>query len=223
MVVVAIIGLLAAIAIPQYSRFQKRAIQTEAKTGLSGLFVAQKTFITEWNFASSDMNQLGFAIDGNQENYAVGFFDNTGNTRDASANPAPNDYRGPEAPATRVHSVGKAMPAAIGSSGGNRSTAYGGRGAATCTTDAGGGCTAASGAGCRRTNGADGIAGNTDDQCEDPPTRGLFISGANGINYLAGAIGYLGTKTQPDDDDLDIWVIDHARVLAVRKDGTDSQ
>jgi type IV pilus assembly protein PilA len=37
MVVVAIIGILAAIGIPQYSKFQGRTCQTEAKTSLSAL------------------------------------------------------------------------------------------------------------------------------------------------------------------------------------------
>ena len=50
MVVVAIIGLLAAIAIPQYGRFQKRAMQTEAKSGLSGFICSTKDFYNRMEF-----------------------------------------------------------------------------------------------------------------------------------------------------------------------------
>ena len=38
MVVVAIIGILAAVAIPQYGQFQRRARQTEAKAILAGIY-----------------------------------------------------------------------------------------------------------------------------------------------------------------------------------------
>ena len=44
MVVVAIIGILAAIAIPQYSKFQARARQSEAKVLLAAAFTAEKSF-----------------------------------------------------------------------------------------------------------------------------------------------------------------------------------
>ena len=221
MVVVAIIGLLAAVAIPQYSRFQKRAIQTEAKTGLSGLFVAQKAFITEWNYATSDMNQLGFDIDGNQNNYTIGYRLRTGSTRDASTAGVAN-YRGPSAPTTAVPNVGKAMPATVTR---NDDGAYGGTANFNCagahhTTN--GGCTAAGSAkNCIRKDDGDGID-NVADTCDKPAINGLYISGGNGINYLAGAVGYLGTKdTGITDDDLDVWTINHERSLVVSQDGTD--
>ena len=43
MIVVAIIGILAAIAIPNFIKFQARSKQGEAKTNLKSLFTAQKT------------------------------------------------------------------------------------------------------------------------------------------------------------------------------------
>ena len=64
MVVVAIIGILAAIAIPNYQRFQNRSRQTEARYGLSGLYTAQRTFAGEWNYLSADLGQIGFETDG---------------------------------------------------------------------------------------------------------------------------------------------------------------
>ncbi|WP_414645174.1 type IV pilin protein, partial [Candidatus Deferrimicrobium sp.] len=40
MIVVAIIGILAAIAIPNFLRFQAKSKQSEAKTNLGGIFTA---------------------------------------------------------------------------------------------------------------------------------------------------------------------------------------
>ena len=123
MVVVAIIGLLAAIAIPQYGRFQKTAQQTEAKTGLAGLYTVLKTFISEWNHASSNMDQLPFSIEGSSPVYSIGFQAATTSARDRDAgdvdteakrNTKAHNYRGPLAPATAKPNVGLSpWPAAV--------------------------------------------------------------------------------------------------------------
>ena len=47
MIVVAIIGILAAIAIPNFMRFQARARQSEAKTNLKAIFTTNKTMFAE--------------------------------------------------------------------------------------------------------------------------------------------------------------------------------
>ncbi|RYZ36388.1 MAG: prepilin-type N-terminal cleavage/methylation domain-containing protein [Myxococcaceae bacterium] len=44
MIVVAIIGILAAIAIPNFIRFQAKSKQSEAKTNLKAIFTAQKAY-----------------------------------------------------------------------------------------------------------------------------------------------------------------------------------
>lgn len=46
MVVVTIIGVLAGIAVPKFATFKARAVQTEAKSGLNGLFTAMEGFRT---------------------------------------------------------------------------------------------------------------------------------------------------------------------------------
>jgi type IV pilus assembly protein PilA len=49
MIVVAIIGILAAIAIPNFMRFQTKARQSEAKTNLNGFYTAAKSYFAESN------------------------------------------------------------------------------------------------------------------------------------------------------------------------------
>ncbi|MGE5284223.1 MAG: type IV pilin protein [Actinomycetota bacterium] len=50
MIVVAIIGILAAIAIPNFLRFQAKSKQSEAKTNLGGIFTAEISYYGEHNF-----------------------------------------------------------------------------------------------------------------------------------------------------------------------------
>ena len=95
MVVVAIIGILAAIAIPNYQKFQRRGQQVEAKTMMSGLYANQITFQNEWNFLSASFSQLGFEIVGDAPKYSVGWADGSkavGSIPGTSDRPA---YRGP--------------------------------------------------------------------------------------------------------------------------------
>ena len=47
MIVVAIIGILAAIAIPNFLRFQAKSKQSEAKTNLGGIFTAETSYFAE--------------------------------------------------------------------------------------------------------------------------------------------------------------------------------
>ena len=59
MVVVAIIGILAAIAIPNYQRYQGRARQTEAKIALSASFTAEHGYFAEVASFTSCLRQIG--------------------------------------------------------------------------------------------------------------------------------------------------------------------
>ncbi|WP_426754252.1 type IV pilin protein PilA [Myxococcus sp. Y35] len=72
MIVVAIIGILAAIAIPNFIKFQARSKQSEAKTNLKALYTAQKSFFSEKDRYSHYANEIGFAPErGNRYAYRV--------------------------------------------------------------------------------------------------------------------------------------------------------
>lgn len=73
MVVVAIIGILAAVAIPNYQKYQARARQSEAKIALGAIFTAEKSFSTEQSTYSSCLVNIGYAPEGNKFYYASGF------------------------------------------------------------------------------------------------------------------------------------------------------
>lgn len=60
MIVVAIIGILAAIAIPNFIKFQTRAKQSEAKSNLKALFTAEKAFRAAKDRFSPFVYEVGF-------------------------------------------------------------------------------------------------------------------------------------------------------------------
>ena len=60
MIVVAIIGILAAIAIPNFIKFQARSKQSEPKANLKALFVSQRSYFSERDTFSSSMSDIGF-------------------------------------------------------------------------------------------------------------------------------------------------------------------
>ena len=73
MIVVAIIGLLAAIGVPQYQKFQARARQSEAKTALGALYSSEQSFFAEWNCYSTDLRNIGYGVTGANLRYLSGF------------------------------------------------------------------------------------------------------------------------------------------------------
>lgn len=73
MVVVAIIGILSAIGIPQYSKFQAKARQSEAKVSLAALFTSEESFRQEWNMYTIDLRNIGFGVTGTRLRYVTGF------------------------------------------------------------------------------------------------------------------------------------------------------
>ncbi len=73
MIVVAIIGILAAIAIPNFIRFQARSKQAEAKNSLKAIFTGQKSRFAEKDRYSAQTGEIGFAPErGNRYLYDLG-------------------------------------------------------------------------------------------------------------------------------------------------------
>jgi type IV pilus assembly protein PilA len=60
MIVVAIIGILAAIAIPNFIRFQARSKQSEAKSNLKALYSSQKSYYQEKDRYNDYVSVIGF-------------------------------------------------------------------------------------------------------------------------------------------------------------------
>jgi type IV pilus assembly protein PilA len=74
MIVVAIIGILASIAIPNYQKYQAKARTSEAKLALSAIFTAEKSFQVEYSSYTACLNAAGFATDTSLARYySVGF------------------------------------------------------------------------------------------------------------------------------------------------------
>jgi prepilin-type N-terminal cleavage/methylation domain-containing protein len=71
MIVVAIIGILASIAIPNFVKFQCRAKQTEAKTSLKQVLVAEESYRGEHDSyvggAAADLTIIGVILDPTQQ------------------------------------------------------------------------------------------------------------------------------------------------------------
>ena len=81
MVVVAIIGILATVAVPQVNKFIAKARQSEAKTNLAALYTANKAFFVEYNAYAGCFQAIGYVPEG-QLRYNTGF--NAGCTVPAS-------------------------------------------------------------------------------------------------------------------------------------------
>jgi prepilin-type N-terminal cleavage/methylation domain-containing protein len=73
MVVVAIVGILAAVAIPSYDRYQARARSTEAKIALSAIYTAEAAYAAETQSYTACLGNIGFSITGDARYFRVGF------------------------------------------------------------------------------------------------------------------------------------------------------
>lgn len=60
MVVVAIIGLLSAVAIPNFKKYQAKAKVSEAKLQLSALYTAESSFFSDYNIYHNCLTYMGF-------------------------------------------------------------------------------------------------------------------------------------------------------------------
>ena len=81
MIVVAIIGILSAIAIPNYNKYQSKARQVEAKIALAALYVGERSTSVEINTYSACISDVGMGPDLTSQPglhfYAYGFSTNS--------------------------------------------------------------------------------------------------------------------------------------------------
>lgn len=78
MITVAIIGILALIGIPNYNKFRVKALQSEAKSALANLYVAQKSYYFQRNTYYPSLQVVGFSQLGNvRYNVGFGYIDGT--------------------------------------------------------------------------------------------------------------------------------------------------
>jgi type IV pilus assembly protein PilA len=73
MIVVGIIGILVAIAAPNFSRYQSKARQSEAKIALSAIYAAEKSFFSEYSAYHTNLAAVGYQPEGLKRYYWVGF------------------------------------------------------------------------------------------------------------------------------------------------------
>lgn len=89
LIVVAILGILAAIAIPNFSRFQARSKQAEARTNLKAIHQAQVSYFAEKDTFSANLNHVGFLPErGNRYAYMMQLAPANWQSRLTANNPA---------------------------------------------------------------------------------------------------------------------------------------
>lgn len=72
MIVVAIIGVLAAIAVPNFQKYQAKSRQSEAKSLLTAIYTSNKAWFSEWALYTGDFGAMGMLPEGDLR-YNVGF------------------------------------------------------------------------------------------------------------------------------------------------------
>lgn len=85
MIVVAIIGVLAAIAIPNFLNYQCKAKQSEAKSNLGNIRTSQEAYFAEYDTYAADLTNVGFDTKGTARYAYTSVGDSTTFTATATA------------------------------------------------------------------------------------------------------------------------------------------
>lgn len=92
MVVVAIIGILAAVAIPNFQKYQARARQTEVRLALASVYAQEKSFAAEHNSYTTCLREIGVASDGGKRYYSIGYAEGGMTSAQDKCGPQGNAY-----------------------------------------------------------------------------------------------------------------------------------
>lgn len=87
MIVVAIIGILAAIAVPAYMKFSTKARRSEASYNLAGIYKASLSWYSEYNYFSNSFNMIRWRPEG--ISYYTYYMGNEYFGKDLASNPDP--------------------------------------------------------------------------------------------------------------------------------------
>ncbi len=85
MVVVAIIGLLAAVAIPNFKTYQAKTKTSEAKLQLAAIYQAETTMQADYDTFASCLQDAGYTPPAGQNYYSVGFNEDETGAAEANA------------------------------------------------------------------------------------------------------------------------------------------
>ena len=102
MIVVAIIGILASIAIPNFMSYQAKARQSEAKVGLGGIFTSATAFVAEnGTFTMGSVSGLAYAPAGSPK-YSFNYGGSTLNSGTTAALCPGTAWTGGTSPAVNI-------------------------------------------------------------------------------------------------------------------------
>ena len=73
MIVISIIGVLAALAIANYSAYEAKARQGEAKIALAAIFASERSFKGEFGSYIEDLKAIGYEPEGLKRHYTLGW------------------------------------------------------------------------------------------------------------------------------------------------------
>ncbi len=85
MLVVAIIGILATIAVPSYLSYLAITRQFEAKSNLGGVFINEQSYFAEYSIYSDSFSTIGFSPAGTMKYYDLTVTSPSGNSWPANA------------------------------------------------------------------------------------------------------------------------------------------
>ena len=92
MVVVAIIGLLSAVAIPNFKKYQAKAKTSEAKLQLASIYSAETSWFSDYDAYGSCLNLMGYdpGLEATQRYYTTGFGADANNANKQATNNGAN-------------------------------------------------------------------------------------------------------------------------------------